>query len=352
MGEKGQGSMHVLVTGHRGYIGSVLVPMLVRAGHRVTGLDSDIFAACDFGSMPVPAPDMLRDVRDVLPHELEGFDAVIHLAGLSNDPLGDLDPELTREINTEATLRLAAAARAAGVQRFIFSSSCSNYGVATSGIWLDETSPLNPDTPYAVSKVVSEEGLDRLADESFTTVSLRSATAYGLSPRIRFDLVGNNLTAWAVATGQVRLKSDGTAWRPLVHAEDMAQAFVCALEADRALVHRQAFNVGRNEDCMQIRDLADIVGDLIPEAEVTFSPGSGADRRTYRVDCSKIRSIGFRPVWTVREGIAQLRDAFRAHGVLVADFEGERYQRVAHIRGLMARGALDARLRRRTEVAA
>ncbi len=344
--------MQVLVTGHRGYIGSVLAPMLERAGHQVTGLDSDIFRACDFGDMPVPAPGIRRDVRDVHPGDLEGFDAVIHLAGLSNDPLGDLDPDLTHEINTEATLRLARSAKAAGVGRFIFSSSCSNYGVATSGVWLNEGAPLNPDTPYAVSKVRSEEGLDLLADASFTTVSLRSATAYGLSPRIRFDLVGNNLTAWAVATGQVRLKSDGMAWRPLVHAEDMAQAFLRALEAERILVHRQAFNVGRNEDCMQIRDLALIVQEMIPEAEVTFSPGSGADRRTYRVDCSKIRGIGFEPRWCVRAGIAQLRDAFRARNVKVADFEGERYQRVAHIRGLMARGELDLQLRRRAEIAA
>ena len=344
--------MHVLVTGHRGYIGSILVPLLIEAGHRVTGLDSDIYRACNFGTTAVPAPDIVRDVRDVHPHDLEGYDAVIHLAGLSNDPLGNLDPVLTREINTEATLRLATAAKAAGVARFVFSSSCSNYGVSASGEWLDERSALSPATPYAVSKVACEEGLDRLADGDFTTVYLRSATAYGMSPRIRFDLVVNNLTAWAVATGQVRLKSDGRAWRPLVHAEDMAQAFVLALTADRDLVHRQAFNVGRNEDCMQIRDLAGIVNELVPEAEVTFSPESSADIRTYRVDCSKIRSIGFRPAWTVRKGIVQLRDAFRAHGVRVADFEGERYQRVAHIMGLMRRGDLDAQLRWRAEITA
>jgi nucleoside-diphosphate-sugar epimerase len=326
--------------------------MLRGAGHEVTGLDCDLYRVCDFGSGAVPPPGRVQDVRDVRPQDLEGFDCVIHLAGLSNDPLGNIDPALTREINTEATLRLAAAAKSAGVSRFIFSSSCSNYGASASGEWLTEESALNPVTPYAESKVACEEGLDRLADDSFTTVHLRSATAYGLSPRIRFDLVANNLTAWAVATGQVRLKSDGSAWRPLVHAEDMAQAFVRAVEADGDLVHRQAFNVGRNEDCMQIRDLAAIVNEMIPEARITFSPGPIVDQRTYRVDCSKIRSIGFRPAWTVRRGIAQLRDAFRSHGVRVSDFEGERYQRVAHISGLMARGELDGSLRWREEIAA
>lgn len=339
--------MDVLLTGHRGYIGCVLAPMLRAAGHRVTGLDSDLFGACDFGGGEIPAPDIVKDVRDVTPSDLEGFDAVIHLAGLSNDPLGDLDPELTDEVNTRATLKLAALAKAAGVERFLFSSSCSNYGAAGED-WLDETSPLNPVTPYAVSKVRCEEGLDLLADDSFTPVYLRSATAYGMSPRIRFDLVANNLTAWAIATGHIRLKSDGSAWRPLVHAEDMAQAFVSALEAPRDLVHREAFNVGRNEDCMQIRDLANIVHEAIPEAEVTFSDERIVDTRTYRVDCSKITALGFRPRWSVRKGIEQLRDAFRAHGVSVQDFEGETYQRVAHIRGQIARGQLDSGLRRMT----
>lgn len=343
--------MEVLVTGHRGYIGSVLVPMLREAGHSVTGLDCDLYRACDFGSGAMPAPDLVKDIRDVHSGDLEGYDAVIHLAALSNDPLGDLDPALTQAINTDATMKLAEAAKAAGVARFLFSSSCSNYG-ATDGGWLTEDSPLNPVTPYAVSKAACEERLDQLADQFFSPVFLRSATAYGMSPRIRFDLVANNLTAWAVASGKVLLKSDGSAWRPLVHAEDMALAFLVALEAGRDLVHRQAFNVGRNEDCMQVRDLAMIVHEAIPEAEITFTPGRIVDTRTYRVDCSKILGLGFRPAWTVRKGIAQLRDAFRRYGVSVEDFEGERYQRVAHIRGQIARGELDAALRRIEEKAA
>ena len=344
--------MRVLVTGHRGYVGSLLAPMLRSKGHEVTGLDSDLFGACDFGTGEVPAQDILKDVRDVTVEDLEGFDAVAHLAGLSNDPLGDLDPELTHEINLQATVRLGKLAKEAGVKRFVFSSSCSNYGASEGDDWLTETSTLNPVTPYAVSKQVCEEELDKLADENFTPVYLRSATAYGMSPRIRFDLVVNNLTAWAVATGEVRLKSDGSAWRPLLHVEDMSQAFVCALTADRELVHREAFNVGRNEDCMQIRDVAAIVDAAIPEARITFSPGHVADVRTYRVDCTKIKKIGFEAQWTLERGVAQLRDAFRATGVSVDDFEGARYQRLAHIRHLISSGELDSKLFRRAEVPA
>jgi len=321
------------------------MPMLGAAGHRARGLDSDLYRGCDYGSGPVPPTDLVKDLRDVTPQDLEGFDAVIHLAGLSNDPLGDLDPELTRAINTEATLRLARLAKAAGIARFIFSSSCSNYGAAPGDDWLTEDAPLRPVTPYAVSKVDCEEGLAALADASFSPVFLRSGTAYGMSPRIRFDLVANNLTAWAIATGQVRLKSDGSAWRPLVHAEDMARAFLRALEAPRALVHGEAFNVGRNADCLQIRDLAEIVQGAIPEAEITFASDHIVDSRTYRVDCSKIARLGFAPQWDIARGIAQLRDAFRAHGVSVAGFEGARYQRVAHIRRLLGEGTLDPALR-------
>ncbi|WP_163852352.1 NAD-dependent epimerase/dehydratase family protein, partial [Pseudooceanicola aestuarii] len=248
-------------------------------------------------------------------------------------------------INTLATLRLGRLARAAGVARFLFSSSCSNYGAAASDTWLDEDAPLNPVTPYAVSKVEAETGLDALARPDFTPVFLRSATAYGLSPRLRFDLVVNNLTAWAMATGQVRLKSDGSAWRPLVHVEDIAQAFLRALEAPRELVHRRAFNVGRDADCMQIRDLAQKIRDALPGTEVTFATTAAADRRTYRVSCARIAGLGFRPEWDVARGIVQLRDALRRQPVPVQEFEGPRYGRVAHIRALLARHELTGDLR-------
>lgn len=345
--------MRVLVTGHRGYVGSLLVPMLSAAGHEVTGYDSDLYRACDFGSAPSPVPGYLSDIRDVTAAQLEGQEAVIHLAGLSNDPLGDIDSALTEEINTRATLRLAKAAKAAGVERFVFASSCSNYGAAPGDDWLAEDAPLRPVTPYAVSKVMSEERLDALADGSFSPIILRSATAYGMSPRLRCDLVVNNLTAWAMATGQVRLKSDGRAWRPLVHAADMAQAFVLALTAPRGRVHRQAFNVGRNDDCQRIRDLAKIIQAAIPGSEITFANEVGTDPRSYRVDCSKIhRVLAFSPQWTVAAGVAELRDAFSAEPVGVADFEGPRLQRVAHIRHLIAAGALDRELRRANSAAA
>jgi len=348
--------MRLLVTGHRGYIGAVLVPRLLKAGHQVTGLDTDLYRACDFGH---PAPqgepvvqNLETDLRDVAGEHLEGIDAVIHLAGLSNDPLGDLDPVLTHEINTGATLRLARAARTAGVKRFLFSSSCSNYGASGTDDWLAEDAPLHPVTPYAVSKVRAEDALDALADTDFSPVFLRSATAYGVSPRIRFDLVVNNLTAWAVATGKVRLKSDGSAWRPLVHIADISRAFECALAAPRDLVHRQAFNVGRNADCMQIRDLADRVRRGVPGAEISFARGAAADQRTYRVECTKIEGIGFKARWTVEAGIAELRAALTETPVPVDAFEGQRFGRVAHIRHLMERGALDARLQRTASAAA
>lgn len=345
--------MRVFVTGQRGYVGALLVPMLKAAGHEVTGCDSDLYRACDFGPAPAPECDIGRDIRDLSVRDLEGFDAVIHLAGLSNDPLGDLDPALTHAINAEATIALGAAARAAGAKRFLFSSSCSNYGAAPGDDWLTEDAPMNPVTPYAVSKLRGEEGLDRLADQDFSPVFLRSGTAYGLSPRIRFDLVANNLTAWAMATGQVRLKSDGGAWRPLVHVADMALAFLTALEAPRKAVHRQAFNVGRNEDCMRIRDLARIVEAAIPGARIAFSDEASADKRTYRVDCSKIANrLGYAPRWTVPDGVVEVRDALAATPVSVEKFEGPRYQRVAHVRSLIASGALGPDLRRAVLIAA
>ncbi len=342
------GRKRILVTGHRGYIGCRLVPLLQDAGYDVTGVDADLYRECTFGSAPVPAPGCVVDIRDVTLSQLYGHDAVIHLAGLSNDPLGDLDPTLTHEINLRATVRLAKLAKEAGVRRFVFSSSCSNYGAAGEG-WLTEASPLNPVTPYATSKMKSEEELDKLADADFSPTYLRSGTAYGASPRIRFDLVVNNLTAWAVATGEVRLKSDGSAWRPLVHAEDMARAFVCAISAERSAVHRKAFNVGRNEDCVQIRHVAAMVEAAIPTAKIVFSPEKIVDTRTYRVDCTKIKSIGFAPRWSLERGIAELRDAFVENDVKVADFEGARYQRVAHIRHLISTGKLTPSLRRTEE---
>ena len=336
--------MKVMVTGHKGYVGAVLVPMLIERGHDVIGVDCDLFADCSF-SPPVPATlSISKDIRDLVAADFIGIEAVIHLAALSNDPLGEIDPDLTHEINTFATEEIARLAKEAGVERFVFSSSCSSYGAASDG-WLTEEAPLNPLTPYAVSKVRSEELLDALASEAFSPVFLRSGTAYGLSPCLRCDLVANNLTAYAVATGEVLMKSDGSAWRPLVHVEDMARAFISALEADRARIHRQVFNVGRNGDCMRIRDLASIIGSAIPEARIRFAENNSADVRTYRVDCRKIESIGFDPRRSISEAVREMADAFRAANISIEEFEGPRFVRLATIRQLRASGRLDVNLR-------
>lgn len=340
--------MRVLVTGNLGYIGVVLTPMLQKAGHEVVGMDSDLYRRCTFGD-PSGVPDIPqinKDIRDATPEDLKGFDAVLHLAGLSNDPLGDLRPELTGEINHEASVRLAEMARDAGASRFIFSSSCSNYGAGGED-WLDEHAAFNPVTPYGVSKVNVERDVAPLATDDFSPTFLRSATAYGLSPRLRFDLVLNNLTAWAFTTGQVYIKSDGTPWRPIVHIEDISRAFKCVMEAPREVVHCEAFNVGSTDENYQVRDIADIVADVVPDCKVEYASDGGPDKRCYRVNCDKIKSTvpGFETKWTARKGVEQLYDAYKRHGVTLEEFEGPRYQRVAHIRKLMSEGDIDDNLR-------
>jgi nucleoside-diphosphate-sugar epimerase len=338
--------MRILVTGHTGYIGTVLMPMLAARGHRITGCDTDIFLRCSFGNAPKLYSNFALDVRDLRSIHLAGFDAVIHLAGLSNDPLGDLDPKLTIAINAQASFQLAVMARRAGVGRFVFSSSCSNYGAGGQEL-LDETSAQRPVTPYGHSKVLAEEWIGALADHSFSPVFLRNATVYGLSPRLRFDLVVNNLAAHAFADGRIFLKSDGTAWRPLVHVEDVCRAFVAAVEAPRDAVHGEVFNVGRTEENYRVRDVARIVGEECPGATIKFADGADADARNYRVDCSKFAQrfpdVSF--TWDVRAGVRQLLAAYAENRVTSADFEGARYQRIAHVRMLMKRGVLDSDLR-------
>lgn len=338
--------MKVLVTGHLGYIGTVLVPMLRSSGHEVTGLDSDLYRECTFGGGIVDVPALIKDVRDVEKSDVAGFDAVLHLAGLSNDPLGDLDPELTYEINHKGSVRLAELCKEAGVGRFVFSSSCSNYGAAGDDL-IDENGAFNPVTPYGRSKVLVERDVSRMADEHFTPVFLRNATAYGVSPRLRFDLVLNNLTAWAFTTGKVHLKSDGSPWRPIVHIEDISRAFIAVLEAPREKVHNDAFNVGVSTENYRIRELAEIVKETVPDSDVEFAEGAGPDKRNYRVDCSKLpRTLSaFKPQWDARRGARQLYEAYREYGVDLEEFEGPRYKRVAHIRGLLASGRLDNKLK-------
>ena len=337
--------MRVLLTGHDGYIGTVMAPFLRAAGHEVHGLDSGLFAACAFGPQP-PAPEATRvDVRAVTPETLDGFDAVVHLANLSNDPLGNLDPDLTFAVNHRATVRLAEMAREAGVGRFIFASSCSLYGAAGQDA-VTEAAPFNPVTPYGEAKVLAERDLKPLATESFAPVFMRNATVYGASPRLRFDLVVNNLTAWAVSTGQIRMKSDGSPWRPLVHVRDVCSAFVAALEAPRVAVRGEAFNVGAAAENYRIREVAQIVGEEVADTRVTFASGASPDTRSYRVAFDKITErLGWTPRWTVRDGVREVRDALAGLDLPPEAFEGPRYSRIAHLQAHLDAGRLRPDLR-------
>jgi nucleoside-diphosphate-sugar epimerase len=345
-GYRKEKNMKVLVTGCQGYIGTILVPMLQKEGFDVSGLDSDLYRRCTFsGSLP-ELPLIRKDVRDVEQEELRGFDAIIHLAGLSNDPLGDYRPELTEEINEKASVRLARMAKGAGIGRFLFASSCSNYGAAGADFLTEEAS-FNPVTPYGISKVKVEAALSKMADDDFSPTYLRASTAYGLSPRIRFDLVTNNLTAWAFTTGLVYLKSDGSPWRPIVHVEDISRAYIAALRAPRELVHNQGFNVGTTTENYQIREIAEMVKDVVPGCKIEYAKDAGPDKRCYRVDCNRLARVlhDFKPQWTARRGIEQLYDEYKRVGLTLEEFEGPKFMRIAHVKTLIKEGALDEKLR-------
>lgn len=342
--------MKVLVTGHDGYIGSVMVGVLQRAGHAVTGLDTYFYEGCDFGDPAPVVPSIRKDIRDVGPADLEGFDAVIHLAALSNDPLGCLDESCTYDINHLGSVSIAKAAKAAGVPRYLFASSCSLYGAAGGDAMLDETAAFNPITAYGTSKVLVEQDVAKLADDGFSPTFLRNATAFGASPRLRADIVVNNLVGVAFTTGEILIQSDGTPWRPLVHVQDISRAFLAVLEAPREAIHNQAFNVGSSDENYQIRDIVSMVKEVVPGCTVRYQEGGGPDPRCYRVRCDKIRVHlpGFQTEWTVRRGVEELYAAFVKHGLTKEMFAN--YVRLPRIQALLGSGQVDAALRRRTTV--
>ncbi|MQA79601.1 MAG: NAD-dependent epimerase/dehydratase family protein [Streptosporangiales bacterium] len=342
--------MKVLVAGDRGYIGAVLVPFLRGAGHEVDGLDLGLYEGCDFRGGPEDVRRAPRDTRDVIPGDVAGYDAVICLAALSNDPLGHLNRATTFSVNLDGTVRLAQQAKAAGVPRFLFASSCSLYGAAGSDA-VAEDATMSPVTPYGETKALAEVELSKLADDDFSPTYLRNATAYGASPRLRLDIVVNNLTGIATTTGQVRLESDGTPWRPLVHIEDISRAFLAMMEAPRELVHDEAFNIGRAEDNVQVRDIAEMVRDAVPGSTVTLADGAGPDVRDYRVDFAKLTDtfpdLGL--AWTVRDGVEELAKAYLDHGLTYGEFTSAQFVRLRRINQLLSLGLVNEEMRRTSD---
>ena len=338
--------MRILVTGSQGYLAGALLPALAASGHDVVGLDTGWFASCVFGDAPPDPPTLAVDLRDVTEDHLAGVDAVVHLAALSNDPLGDLEPEVTHAINHAASVRLAEAARRAGVRRFVYSSTCSVYGSSGGDALVDEDAPLAPVTAYAVSKVRAERDLHALGTGAFTMTALRNATVYGIAPRLRADLVVHDLAVAAVHEGVALVKSDGTPWRPLVHVEDVARAFVAVLEAPVDAIAGQSFNSGRQGEDHRVVDVARAVAACVPGCEVRVTGEAGADPRSYRVDVGRLAAAvpAFRPTWTLAAGAEQVVQAVRASPLSAADYS-ERFVRLRWLKALQQDRRLDADLR-------
>lgn len=339
--------MRVLMTGYDGYVGAVMVPVLTAAGHELVGLDNHYFSGCDFGRYRPDIKTIRADIRDLEPSHLDGIDAVVHLAAVSNDPLGNLNPQSTYDINHKASMQLAKLARDAKVSRFIYSSSCSIYGAASQRDVLDETASFSPVTPYAKSKVMVESDLEAMGDDEFCPVFMRNATVYGASPKLRGDLVVNNLTGWALTTGKVFMKSDGTPWRPLLHVRDMAEAFLAVLEAPRASVFNQAFNVGHDGENYRISQVAEIVKSQVSDSVIEYSEGAGADPRCYRVTFDKLaRTLPeLKLTWNVEKGVAELIKAYRTEGLTQEQLEGGKFLRIKTISQHIESGRLSEELR-------
>ncbi len=343
---QGGNQLNVLVTGYDGYVGRVLVPMLIGAGIEVRGLDAEWYRKCTFGPEPPQVQSVRKDLRDVQLDDLDGVDAVVHLAAISNDPVGDLDEDTTYAINHRASVRLARLAKRAGVERFVFASSCSLYGRAPSDAPLDEQAAFNPVTPYGHSKVLVEQDVAPLADDNFSPVFLRNATVYGTSPRLRLDIMVNNLTAAAVVTGEVLVMSDGTPWRPLVHIDDVCRTVLTVLSAPREKIHAEAFNVGRGSENYRVSEVADIVADAVPDSRIVYAPGGGPDARSYRVDFGKLAATfpELELTGSVPQGAAELAAAYVREGLTAEDISGSRYTRLRRIRELQDRGLMDSSL--------
>lgn len=338
--------MKVLVTGHDGYIGSVLVNKLIECGHDVKGIDTGYFDRCHFIDKKPKIQSIRKDIRDLEIADVRGFDVIIHLAALSNDPLADLNPNLTLEINGMQSFRLAQLAKRAGVGRFIFASSCSVYGLGETDN-LTEEAQTNPQSVYARSKILAEQSIGTIADRDFSPTYLRCGTVYGLSPKMRFDLVVNNLLGWAVTTSQIKILSAGSQWRPLVHVSDVASAYIAIAEAPIESIHNQAINIGSNIENYTIRDIAEVIKRVVPSTTIVYANKSNTDTRSYRVDFSKLTRVlhNFRLGWTLEMSVAELYNLIQERGMTLDEFQSRRYTRLKQMKHLQERSILDNSLR-------